>query len=386
MVYIVSAKRTPIGSFLGGLSSLTAPQLGSYVLKELVEDPSTLSEVFMGEVLTAGVGQAPARQAALGAGFPQSLPCTTVNKVCGSGLKAVAMGMEAIKSGNADCVVAGGMESMSQAPFIVSKARQGFMMGHQEIKDSMIYDGLWDPYNNQHMGNCAELCALEKKISRDEQDEYSILSYKRAQKAQKEGLFSSEIVPILLKGKKGDEILIDSDEEPNRVKFEKIPQLKPVFQKEGTITAANASSINDGAAAVLLMSEEMLKGSNYQPIAKIVAYTQHAQAPEWFTTAPVGAIEKVLKKANWSLDQVDLFEINEAFSVVALAAQKALHIPTEKLNIWGGAVALGHPIGASGARLLATLCSQLRHENKSRGVVSLCIGGGEGIAMAIEAV
>ena len=387
-IFIVAAKRTPIGSFLGALSSLTAPQLGSSVVKGLLESSSVLSdsvsEVILGEVLTGGVGQAPARQAALGGGLPNSTPCMTINKVCGSGLKAIILSAQSIALGTSECVIAGGMESMSNAPFLVKGSRQGVAMGDQTMHDSMILDGLWDPYSNQHMGNCGELCALEKGFTREMQDNFAVQSYKRALEAKEKGFFDKEIVPVVIKGRKGKETVVSDDEEPGRVRFDKITTLRSVFQKDGTITAANASSLNDGAAGVIVASEDYMRRTQIKPIARIVAYSEYAHQPEWFTTAPIGAIEKVLDKARWNVDEVDLFEINEAFSVVALAAQKEFNIPDEKLNIWGGAVALGHPIGASGARLVVTLLSQMVAFNKTKGIVSLCIGGGEGIAMALE--
>ncbi len=384
---IVSAVRTPVGSFLGSLSNLTAPQLGSIVIREAVKragiQPEEVSEVIMGEVLQGGVGQAPARQAAIYAGLPVGVPCMTINKVCGSGLKAVMLADQAIKCKDASVVVAGGMESMSNAPYFVKKARTGLRMGNVELIDLMIHDGLWDVYNQIHMGNAGDLCAREFKISRDEQDEYAIMSYKRALEAQEKGWFAEEIVPVEIEDKK-DKIIVDKDEEPSKVKFDKIKQLKPAFSKDGTITAANASKIDDGAAALVIMDEEVAKAKGIKPIARIVAHDSYAQQPEWFTTAPAKAIAKVCKKANMKVEDIDLFEINEAFAVVTIVTCKELNIPYEKVNIHGGAVAIGHPIGASGARILTTLIYALKKEGKKYGLATLCIGGGEASALIIE--
>lgn len=384
---IVSAVRTPIGAFLGSLSNFTAPQLGSIVIREAVKragiEPNEVSEVIMGQVLQGGVGQAPARQAAIYAGLPVSVPCMTINKVCGSGLKAVMLADQAIRCEDASIVVAGGMESMSNAPYFVKKARTGFKMGNVELIDMMIHDGLWDVYNQIHMGNAGELCASECKISREEQDEYAIMSYKRALEAQEKGWFSEEIVPVVVEDKKGN-IVIDKDEEPSKVNFEKIPQLKPVFKKDGTVTAANASSIDDGAAAVVVMDEEIANSKGIKPLARIVAHESHAQQPDWFTTAPAKAIKKVCDKAGLKVEDIDLFEINEAFAVVPIVTCRELNIPYDKVNIHGGAVSLGHPIGASGARVLTTLIYALKRTGKKFGLATLCIGGGEASAMIIE--
>ncbi len=386
---IVAAARTPIGAFLGSLSSLSAPQLGAVVVREVVKragvQPDQVDEVIMGNVLTAGVGQAPARQAAIFGGLPTSVRCMTINKVCGSGLKAVMLADQAIRLGDAEIIIAGGQESMSNAPYLLPKARTGYRLGNGEVIDSMVHDGLWDVYNQFHMGNAAELCARTCNIPREAQDEYAILSYKRAQEAQEKGWFKEEIVPVEVKQKKTT-VIVDTDEEPGRAKFDKIPQLKPVFEKEGTVTAANASKINDGAAAVMVMSESRAQELGIQPMARIIAHEAFAQDPEWFTTAPVGSVKKVLDKAGMKLEDIDLFEINEAFAVVALAAKDQLGIPIEKLNVHGGAVALGHPIGASGARLLTTLLYALKQHNKRYGLVSLCIGGGEAVAMIVERI
>lgn len=384
---ILSAARTPIGSFLGSLSDFSAPQLGSKVIVEAIRRASIskedVSEVIIGQVLTAGAGQAPGRQAAIYAGLPSSVPCLTINKVCGSGLKALMLADQSIKCKDSEIVVAGGQESMSSAPYLLFKARNGLKMGNTNLIDSMISDGLWDVYNDIHMGEAAELCASKYSISRQEQDDYAIQSYKRAIEAQNKGFFNDEIFPIIYETKKG-KIIAEKDEEPEKANFSKFPSLKPVFKQDGTITAANASSINDGAAAIVLCSEEKAKELGKKPLARIIAYSSFSQAPEWFSIAPVGAIKKVLEKAEMSIDKIDLFEINEAFSVVPLAIQKETAIPMEKMNIAGGALSLGHPIGASGARILITLIYALKRENKRYGLASLCIGGGEAVAMIIE--
>lgn len=385
---IVSAVRTPIGAFLGSLAELPAPRLGAIAIAEAIRrasiEPHMVDEVIMGNVLTAGVGQAPARQAALFAGLPDHVPCTTINKVCGSGLKAVMLAEQSIRCGDADIVVAGGQESMSNAPYLLPKVRTGLRMGNAHLIDSMIYDGLWDVYNQFHMGAAAELCARSCNISRHEQDEYAALSYHRALEAQAQGYFADEIVPVTYERSNGQTVTIDQDEEPAKVRFEKIPHLKPVFQPDGTITAANASSIDDGAAALVIMSEERAADLELQPLARIVAHGSVAQRPEWFTTAPIEGIRHTVRKAGLSLEDIDLFEINEAFAVVALVAQKELDIPLDRLNVHGGAVALGHPIGASGARILTTLLYALRRYRKRYGMVAICIGGGEASALIVE--
>jgi acetyl-CoA C-acetyltransferase len=387
-VVIVSAARTPIGSFMGGLSSLTATQLGSIVINGILEragiDKSLVDEVIMGNVLTAGEGQAPARQAALGANLPEKTECLTINKVCGSGLKSVMLASQSIMVGDADVIVAGGMESMSNVPYYVFNSRNGFRMGHQKLIDGLIYDGLWDVYNNFHMGNAAELCARECNITRKEQDDYSIQSYQRALEAQKSGKFKDEIISVPVPQRKGDPFLIADDEEPVKVKFDKIPSLKPVFDKEGSVTAANASSINDGAAAVLLMAEEKAKELGLEPMAKIGRQASVAKKPEWFTTAPADAIQKCLKKANLDTGDVDLYEINEAFAVVSLAVKAILDLDVNRVNVNGGAIALGHPIGASGTRILVTLLYEMKKQSAKKGVASLCIGGGEASALIVE--
>jgi acetyl-CoA C-acetyltransferase len=386
-IFITAAVRTPIASFQGGFSELPAPKLGAIAIKEALNragvSPEKVDEVVMGEVLTAGVGQAPARQAALFAGIPNSVPCMTINKVCGSGLKAVMLGSDSIALGRADVVVAGGQENMTQAPHLLPNSRNGFRMGPAQLTDSMVNDGLWDPYNNWHMGTAAELCVKENSFTREEQDAFAIESYKRAQKAQLEGHFKNEIVPVEIAGKKGT-VVIDKDEEPMKTDFAKVPTLRPAFDKTGTITAANASKINDGAAAIVLMSEKAVQESKSKPLAKIIAHATHAHDPKWFTTAPVGAIEKACQQAGLSVDQIDLFEINEAFSAVTMVAMKDLKIPHSKVNVHGGAVALGHPIGASGARILSTLVHALHMHNKRYGLATLCIGGGEAVAVIVE--
>jgi acetyl-CoA C-acetyltransferase len=387
-VVIVSVARTPIGSFQGSLSALSAPKLGAVAvegaLKKAGVAASEVSEVILGNVLSAGTGQAPARQAALAAGLPVGVPALTINKVCGSGMKAVILGTQSILLGDSEVVVAGGMESMTNAPYLLPAARSGFRMGHQQALDSMIHDGLWDPYKNQHMGNCGELCAREKKFTREAQDAFAIESFKRAQAAQKAGHFADEIVPVSIPGKKGDAVVIDTDEGPGKAAFDKIPGLKPVFDKAGTITAANASSINDGAAALVLMSADKAKALGLKPLAKVVSYGANAQEPDWFTTAPAEAMRRAAKKAGWNMTDIDLFEVNEAFAVVAMDAAEQLSIPSEKLNVWGGAISLGHPIGASGARIVVTLVNALHRLGKKRGMAGICIGGGEATALCIE--
>jgi acetyl-CoA C-acetyltransferase len=388
-VYITAAVRTPIASFQGALAELPAPKLGAIAIKEALVRahiaPDKVDEVIMGEVLTAGVGQAPARQAAIYAGVPNSAPALTINKVCGSGLKAVMLGADSIALGRANVVVAGGQENMTLSPHLLVNSRSGFRMGPAELKDSMVNDGLWDPYSNWHMGVAAELCAREYTFTREEQDAFSIESYKRAQKATAEGYFKNEIAPVEIASRKGT-VIFDKDEEPTKTDFAKVPGLRPAFDKAGTITAANASKLNDGAAAVVLMSEKAVKESGAKPLAKIVASATHAQDPKWFTTAPVGAIKKAVEAAGLTLDQIDLFEINEAFAIVTMAAMKDLKIPHEKVNVHGGAVALGHPIGASGARVLTTLVHALHLHGKKYGLATLCIGGGEAVAVIVERV
>ncbi|RMH70292.1 MAG: acetyl-CoA C-acetyltransferase [Gemmatimonadetes bacterium] len=387
-VVIVSAVRTPIGAFNGALSSLSATQLGAVAVKAAVERAGIaadiVDEVIMGNVLQGGVGQAPARQAALFAGLPEKVECTTVNKVCGSGLKAVMLAAQAIALGDADVIVAGGMESMSNAPYFLKKARTGYRMGNDQIYDLMIHDGLWDVYNDFHMGNAGEVCASECGFSREDQDEYAIESYKRAQHAINEGWFDAEIVPVEVPQRKGDPVVVSKDEDPFNTNFEKIPKLRPAFKKEGTVTAANAPSVNDGAAAVVVMSAEKAAELGITPLVRIVSHASAAQAPVWFTTAPEKAIRKALEKGNLTTDDIDLYEINEAFAVVALANNQKLGLDASKVNVHGGAVALGHPIGASGARILVTLIHAMNKYGKKRGVASLCLGGGGATAMVVE--
>lgn len=387
-VVIVSAARTPVGAFMGKLNQMPAPRLGALAIAEAVRrsgiQGDEVDEVIMGNVLMGGEGQAPARQAAIFAGLPHKVECMTVHKVCGSGLKSVMLAAQGIATGDAEVVVAGGMESMSQAPYLLPRARQGFRLGHADLLDSMIKDGLWDVYNDTHMGNCGERCAQSENISRADQDHYAAESYRRAQNAQARGWLREEIVPVSLPQRKGDPILMVDDEEPGNAKFDKIPQLRPAFQKDGTITAANASKINDGAGAVVVMSAERARALGLQPMARIVAQASFARAPEEFPLAPIDAIQKVLRKAEWSQDSVDLFEINEAFAVVALAAIRTLGLDPEKVNVNGGAVAFGHPIGASGTRLLTTILYEMRRRSVARGLVTLCIGGGEAAALVVE--
>jgi acetyl-CoA C-acetyltransferase len=353
-------------------------------VKRSTLDNDQIDEVIMGCVLSAGIGQAPARQAALFAGLRETVETMTVNKVCGSGLKAVMLATQSIALGDAEIIVAGGMESMSNTPYILEKARTGYRMGNAQLVDSMIKDGLWDVYNNYHMGNAAELCAKECAVPREAQDEFSVMSYKRALEAQKTGLFKDEIVPVSIPQKGSDPIVVTEDEEPKKVKFEKISSLKPAFQKDGTVTAANASKINDGAAAVVLMSKQKADELGLKPLARIVSYASAAKKPEWFTTAPADVIPKVLLKAGLKKEDIDLFEINEAFAVVNLAVNKLLGLDMNKINVNGGAVALGHPIGASGARILVTLLHAMRQRNVKRGMAAICIGGGEASGLIVE--
>jgi acetyl-CoA C-acetyltransferase len=387
-VVLVGAARTPIGSFLGELAGIPAPKLGSIAIKAALERagvaPDAVGEVYMGCVLPAGLGQAPARQASIGAGIPKSVPTTTVNKVCGSGLKSVILGAQAIMTGDTDVVVAGGIENMSQSPYLLPRAREGFKMGHQQLVDSMINDGLWDVYNQIHMGSCAELCARERGITREQQDGYAAESYRRALAAQKSGAFKAEIAPVEVAQRKGPPKVIAEDEEPKRGDVEKLGALRPAFDKDGTVTAGNASSINDGGAAVVLMEADAAKKRGVKPLARIVAWGQHAQAPEWFTTAPAGAIAAAAKRAGWNPKDVELWEINEAFAVVSIANNDLVGLDPARVNVNGGAVALGHPIGASGARILTTLVYAMAARNARRGGASLCIGGGEGICLLVE--
>lgn len=385
--FICAPRRTPIGSFQSTLSQHAATHLGALSIKASLEssrlDPNKVDEVFMGCVLTAGLGQAPARQAALGAGLKPHTPATTIGKVCGSGLKAVMFADLSIRAGHIQSAIAGGMESMSQSPYLMPKIREGLRMGNSELIDSMIKDGLWDVYNNFHMGNAAELCVKEYKITREAQDQYSKSSYERALNAQTKNLFNDEIVTVENKSRK-ETLQVKNDEGPSRYKPEKAAELKPSFDKEGSITPFNASSLNDGAASMIVCSEEFARRENLEPIAAIISQGQAAQAPEWFTTAPTPAIQQALKRASLQTKDIDLWEINEAFAAVALVNQQLLELDPKKVNTRGGAIALGHPIGASGARILVTLAHSLAQEGKRYGCASLCIGGGEGVALIIE--
>ena len=389
-VFIIDGARTPIGSFLGSLSAVPAPELGATaiqgVLKRSGVKPEAIEEVIMGCVLPAGIGQAPARQALRKAGIPDSCGAVTLNKVCGSGMKAVMIARAEIVAGDYELVIAGGMESMSLAPHYVKGMRNGVKMGNQTMIDSMISDGLWDPYDDMHMGNCAEQCVTKYNLSREEQDAYAAASYKTAQAASTAGQFKAEIEPVSIPQRKGDPKIVDTDEEPFKGDPDKLGALRPAFDKAGSITAGNASTINDGAAALLLASEGAVQKHGLKPKAKIIASATHSHEPLWFTTAPVDAMKKALAKANLTVADIDLFEVNEAFAAVAMVAQKELNIPDEKFNVRGGAVAIGHPIGASGARLLVTLMQALKDAGKKRGMASLCIGGGEAVAMIIELV
>ncbi len=385
-IVIVAARRTPIGGLLGQLSLFTAPELAAYAHRAVLEDtgiaPQEIDEIITGCVLSAGIGQAPARQAALKAGIPEQVGATTLNKMCGSGMKAIMLGFDLIRSESASIVLSGGMESMSRAPFLLPGARKGYRLGHQVVQDHMLLDGLEDAYEpGKLMGHFADRTAAHFSFSREAQDEYARLSMEKALQAQVNGAFSQEIVPIKL-----EHALITQDEGPSAEKLAKLSRLKPAFSKEGTVTPGNSSSIADGASSLLLMTAKEAEKRNLKPLARIVAHATHAQAPEWFTTAPIKAIEKVLEKTNWTLNEVDLFEINEAFAVVSMAAIQALHLPSEKVNCHGGACALGHPIGASGARIVTTLMHALKQQGKRKGIAALCIGGGEATALAIENV
>jgi len=385
-VFIVSTVRTPIGSFNGALAPLQATQLGAMVIKAALERAGIaageVNEVYMGNVISANLGQAPANQASIHAGIPVTVPCTTVNKVCASGMKAIMLGAQSILLGDNDVVVAGGMESMSNIPYYLDKARNGYRLGHGAVVDGILRDGLWDPYKDFHMGNAAEICAAAYKISREDQDAYAVSSYKRAAEAYEKGYYKKEILPVEVPGKQV--VTVTEDEDYKKVNFEKIPSLKPSFQKEGTVTAANASNINDGAAAVVLVSGEKLKELGLQPLARIVSFADASQAPEWFTTTPVKAINRALAKAQLSIADMDYAEINEAFSCVAIANQRDLGLSPDRLNVWGGAVSLGHPIGCSGARITVTLTSILHQHNGRYGVAGICNGGGGASAIILE--
>jgi acetyl-CoA C-acetyltransferase len=388
-VVILSARRTPVGAFQGALTAVTAPQLGAAAIKAALSDSgvkaSEVDEVIMGCVLSAGLGQAPARQAALGAGLPNSTPSTTVNKMCGSAMRAVMQGADQILAGNAQVVVAGGLESMSNAPYLLPKARAGYRMGNQEVLDHMFYDGLQSPWDGQLMGCFAEATSEKYAFTRQSQDDFAAESVRRALAAVNQGEFKAEIAPVTAKTRKG-EVVVDKDETPFTLDIAKIPTLKPAFKKDGTVTAASSSGISDGAAALVLMRESLAASKGLKPMARILGYTSFAREPEWFTLAPVGAIQKLLTQVNWSAKDVDLFEINEAFAAVPMAAIKDLSLDHAKVNVNGGACALGHPIGATGARILTTLLYALKARGKKRGIASLCIGGGEATAIAVELV
>ena len=387
-VVIVSAKRTPIGSFQGVFSNISAPKLGALVIQSLIEEtnlePRFIDEVIMGNVLSAGQGQAPARQAALGSGLPNSVECLTINKMCGSGLKAVMLASQAIQAGDAEIIIAGGMENMTQAPYILPKARSGYRLGNGEFIDSIIKDGLWDAYNDKHMGTCAEMCVSENKFSREDLDNFAKISYERAIAAQDNNLFTEEIVPVTVSYRKGNDQIIYKDEEPNRVNLKKMALLKPVFQKNGSITAANASKINDGASALMLMTSDKAKSLGLTPLVSISAQASAAHEPEWFTTAPLKAISTVLKKVNLNSKDIDLWEINEAFGPVVMAAIDEYKLDHHKVNVHGGAIAIGHPIGCSGARILTTLIHAMIKREASTGLATLCIGGGEASAIVVR--
>lgn len=389
-IVILSATRTPLGSFQGALASVPAAKLGATAIKGALTQagvaPADVTDVLMGNVLQAGQGQAPARQAAIHAGLPQSARAVTIHKVCGSGLQAVMQASHSLRAGMGTLFVAGGMENMSQAPYLLPKARDGYRMGHGQLIDSMISDGLWDPYNNVHMGNCAEKCAAKYSFTREQQDAFAIESFKRANAAQKDGKFAAEITPVEIADAKGSVTKIDLDEGPAKVRYEKIPTLRPVFDKAGTVTAANASTINDGAAALVVTTAEHAQAKGFKPVARLVSFGGHAQDPVWFTTAPVQATQQALAAAGWKVSDVDLWEVNEAFAVVPMAFAQELGVPSDKLNVRGGAISLGHPIGASGARILVTLIAALKERGLKRGVAAICIGGGEGLAACVELV
>lgn len=389
-IVILSATRTPLGAFQGALAAVPAPRLGAVAIRGALERagvaPAQVSDAIMGNVLQAGLGQAPARQAAVYAGLPTSVRCVTVHKVCGSGLQAIMQGAHALLAGEATVLVAGGMENMSAAPYLLPKAREGFRLGHQQAIDSLIRDGLWDPYSDQHMGNCAEQCAAKFRFSRGEQDAYAAESFRRANAAQQAGRFADEITPVDVSDGRGTTKRVDRDEGPGKVNYEKMPSLRPVFDPAGTITAANASSINDGAAAVLLATDATGQRLGAKPLARIVSFGAHAQDPVWFTTAPVAAAQQALQRADWSAAEVDLWEVNEAFAVVPLAFMRELAVPHAKLNVRGGAISLGHPIGASGARIVVTLLSAMAERGARRGLAAICIGGGEALAVCVERI
>ncbi|MDP3069581.1 MAG: acetyl-CoA C-acyltransferase [Opitutaceae bacterium] len=385
---ILAATRTPLGAFQGALAPVPAPRLGAAAIRGALEQAGVaaadVSDVFLGQVLQAGVGQAPARQAAIYAGLPPAARCTTIHKVCGSGMEAIVQGHRALALGDATLVVAGGMENMSAAPYLLPKARTGYRLGHQQMVDALIHDGLWDPYADRHMGSCAEQCATRYGLTREEQDAYAAASFRRAQAAQAAGHFAAEITPVDVPGPKGQTTQVVHDEGPAKVNFEKIPTLRPAFEPTGTITAANASTLNDGAAALVLTTDRQARERGLKPLARLVSHGSHAHDPLWFTTAPIEAARMALARAGWQPTDVDLWEINEAFAVVPLAFARELGVPMAKLNVRGGAIALGHPIGASGARIVVTLLAALRERGLKRGLAAICIGGGEGLAVCIK--
>jgi acetyl-CoA C-acetyltransferase len=387
-VYIVSAQRTPIGNFGGALAALSAPQLGSHAIRAALAkinlDPQLVEEVYFGNVISAGIGQAPVTQASIGAGIPNTVPGTTVNKVCASGMKSIMMGALSIMTGERDCVVAGGMESMSNIPYYLDKARNGYKLGHGTVVDGLVKDGLWDVYKDYHMGNAAELCAAECNISREDQDAFALESYRRSTAAYKQGKFTAEIAPISVPVRGKDPLVVAEDEEYKNLRADKVPGLKPAFQKDGTVTAANASKLNDGAAALVLMSREKLEKLGLTPIARILSFADAQQAPEWFTTAPAKAMPIAVEKAGLTMDKIDFFEINEAFSVVSIANNQLMKLDPAKVNVYGGAVSLGHPLGASGARIIVTLLNVLRQEGGKYGAAGICNGGGGASAMVVE--
>lgn len=388
-VMILSAVRTPIGSLGGSLAQVTAPALGSTCIRAALERAEVgmeeVDEVIMGNVIGAGLGQNPARQASIGAGLPSSVGGLTINKVCGSGLKSVMLGAQGIRLGDLRLAVVGGMENMSRAPYLLPQAREGYRMGNGTLVDSMISDGLWDVYGDQHMGIYGDQCAMKCEFSRQDQDDFAVRSYIRARRAISEGIFDSEVVPVEVASRKST-VTVSEDEEPARFNEDKLRSLRPAFGKEGTVTAGNASSVNDGAAALVIASDRMAASVRSKPIARVIGAASFSREPEWFTLAPIGAIKKLYDKINWSTEETDLFEVNEAFSSVAMATAKELKIPDEKLNIYGGAVALGHPIGCSGARILVTLLNGLERTGGQRGIAALCIGGGEAVALAVERI
>lgn len=387
-IVLSAAVRTPIGAFQGALAPLKASELGAAAIRGALTsagaDPTLVDLVLLGNVLPAGMGQAPARQAALYAGLDRATPAVTLNKMCGSGLEAIIQAARAVAVGDAQLVAAGGMESMTNAPYLLPGARGGLRLGNAQLIDSLVHDGLWDVYNDKHMGSCAELCADRYEFSREAQDEYAVRSYERAQAAMRDGTFAAEITPVEVPGRRGETRVVSEDEGPLQVKFDKVPTLRPAFERDGTVTAANASTINDGASVALVTSEEAAARLGLPVLARIVAYSAHAAEPEWFTTAPVGAMRSLFDRTGWAPEQVDLFEVNEAFSVVPMAVMREFDLPAEKVNVHGGAVALGHPIGASGARIVTTLVNALRRRGGRRGVAGICIGGGEALALALE--